>query len=52
MAPEEKDQEVAPPVVSHQVVPPKLPQQTEGDQVVTQEYEKVFVPPIVEVSPK
>jgi hypothetical protein len=38
--------------LTHQVVPPVLPQQTEGDQVLTQEPEKVAVPPTVECSPK
>ena len=41
--PEEKDQ---------LVVPPMLPHLTEGEQVVTQKFEGVVVPPITESSPK
>ena len=45
MAHEEKDEEVRPPVLSHQVVPPVLPQQAEGEQVETLESQEVIVPP-------
>ena len=43
MAHEERDQAVVPPV---------LPRQVEGEQVVTQEFEEVVMPPTIENSPK
>ena len=52
MAPKEKVQEVAPPILPHQAVPPVLSQHAEGEQAETLESQEVIVPPQVDVSQK